>query len=84
MQQYYSRRQGDSQEISGFLESFEKMSNSELIESYKSALKLGIVGVHAQGLRLLAMRLAFIRRFNKSPIEFTDNCIIRISDCFEI
>ena len=84
MEQFYLRRQGDSQQISEFLESFEKMSNSELIESYKSALKVGIVGVHSQGLRLLAMRKAFIKRFNKSPIEFTDNCIISINDSFEI
>lgn len=28
--------------------------------------------------------MAFVKRFNKSPIEFLDNCIIRINDSFEI
>ena len=69
MEQYYSRRQDDSQHISGFLENIEKLTNEELIQDYKNNLKVGLSGMHLHSLRLLALRIVFIRRFDKSPIK---------------
>lgn len=84
MEQYYSRRQDDVEHISGFLENIERLTDEELIQDYKNNLKVGLSGMHLHSLRLLALRIVFIRRFNKTPIKFIDNCIIRIGEGFEI
>ena len=84
MEQYYARRQDDVQHISGFLENIERLTDEELIQDYKNNLKVGLSGMHLHSLRLLALRIVFIRRFDKTPIKFTDNCIISLSESFEI
>jgi hypothetical protein len=34
-----------------------------------------LVAAHGQALYLLAMRIAFLRLFESSPVKFEDNCI---------
>ena len=79
MEQIYIRRQGDKEQISKHLANMKQYSDKKLIKRYNSSVKTGIVGVHAQGLYLLAMRIEFLRRFDKSPVRFEDNCVIGLS-----
>lgn len=84
MEQYYTRRQDDVEHITGFLENIERLTDEELIQDYKNNLKVGLSGMHLHSLRLLALRIVFIRRFDKSPIEFKDNCVISLNKNFEL
>lgn len=75
MEHLLSSRRERKLHISNFLEVFENLSDEELIDNYKSALTANIEGVHLQALRLIAMRKAIIRRFNKTPIDFKDTIL---------
>ena len=79
MKHLYIQRKGDLEKVKENLEYFKLKTNQELIDSYNDSVKIGIVGAHAQGLHLLAMRAEFIKRFNRSPVILEDDIIISLS-----
>jgi len=76
MKQIYIKRKGDSKIISDYKTRFEKQTLEELVAKYNGQVKCGIVGVHRQGLYLLAMRFEFLKKMGESPVTFQENCII--------
>lgn len=75
----YLHREGDEETISRMLSLFEKVDHKQLIEFYENTYSRGIIASHGQALNLLAMRIAFLRLFESSPILFEDNCIIKLT-----
>lgn len=55
------------------------ISNEELISSYNREAKMGIVGVRAQMLHIIALHQVFIKRFKKSPIKIEENTFISMT-----
>ena len=55
------------------------ISNEELISSYKREAKMGIVGVRAQMLHIIALHQVFLKRFKKSPIKIEENTFISLT-----
>ncbi|WP_417371465.1 hypothetical protein [Gelidibacter japonicus] len=75
----YIRRDGDKEIISKILSDLEKFNHQELLKVYGDLVYRGLVGAHGQALYLLAMRIAFLRLFESSPITMEDNCILKIN-----
>ena len=46
--------------------------------------KLGLMDFHNQKLYVLSLRIEFLKRFDKSPIIFEDNIILRLTDEIEL
>ncbi len=69
-------RPGDDKRIAENKKHFEKKTMQELADAYNREAKMGIVGVHAQALHLLALRQEFIARFLECPIYIEDECIL--------
>ena len=76
-------RKGDQKQIENYLKSFRGYSNAELVEAYNKQAKLGIVGVHAQALYLMALNQELKFRFGKSPIILDENQILSLPGIFE-
>jgi len=74
----YLRRPGDKEIISKMFLDLEKLNHEELIDAYTNLAERGLVAAHGQTLYLLAMRIAFLRLFESSPVKFEDNCILSI------
>lgn len=79
MEQLYIPRKGDRERVQENLEYFKAKTNQELIDSYNDSVNVGIVGDHGQGLHLIAMRIEFLKRFDKSPVILQENIIISLS-----
>jgi len=77
----YLRRPGDKRIISKMLSDLEQLNYEELIDAYTNLSGRGLVAAHGQALYLIAMRIAFLRLFESSPIMFEDNCIIKLNTC---
>ena len=60
------------------LNKIKNLKNEDLIDQYNEQAILGILGVHAQALKLLELRKAFIKRFDKSPILIEDDIVISL------
>jgi hypothetical protein len=76
----YIPRPGDREIILQNLEYFRKMDDEQLQVESEAKKKLGIFGVHQQALHLIAFNIVMKERFNDSPIEIVDNCLIRFKD----
>ena len=75
----YIYREGDREIVAKSLEFNMNKSNTEIIEAYNDACTLGFVGVHRQALSVIALNIAFNKRFGKSPIRVTDNTLIEFT-----
>lgn len=84
MPQVYEPQKGDSEEISLHLKNINTYSDKILIRQYNRMVKLGLMDIHTQKLYVLSLRIAFLNRFNKSPIIFEDNVILRLSGEIEM
>ena len=73
-------RPGDRAFALEMLGIYSKMSNENLINTYNSAWKVGIVGSHAQAVSYYALHIAFTKRFGKSPILIEDKIILSLTD----
>ncbi len=76
----YKGREGDQEHILGFEEYFRKMTDSELIAESIRRKKAGFCGVHMQALFLCALGNVMKERFNDTPIEILNNCILKFKD----
>ncbi len=72
----YISREGDREIITEYVEEWRDKSHAELIASYNRSQKKGFFGVHRQGLYILSMHFAFLKRYSKSPIKVTENVLI--------
>ena len=80
----FIQRSGDREKIKELLIEFKLCSKQDLISRYNRSVELGILGVHAQGQMLIALRFAFITTFGKSPINIEENAIISLTDMIEL
>jgi len=71
----YEPNSEDSERIAEFTKRLEELSDSELFDAYNREAKIGITGVHAQALYLIAMKQVFDSRFSGSPFNFSENTI---------
>jgi hypothetical protein len=76
----YLPRQGDRDLLLDFYNQFKRLSDEALLKECESAKKLGIVGSHAQGLRLIALYKVTKNRSIPSGICLEDNCLISFKD----
>jgi len=79
MEYLFIQRPGDKEQILELLKEFKLYSKEELVARYKTTVKIGIVGAHAQAQMLVALYNAFKTAFGKSPIKVEDNSIIRLT-----
>ena len=79
MKHVFIFRKGDKELFLKMYHSITNLKNEELIEQYNKQAILGIVGVHAQALKLLALRKVFIERFDKSPVLIEDDFSISLT-----
>ena len=79
MKYVFIAREGDQETVKSFYKDLENHSNEKLLEQYNREVDIGIVGVHAQALKLLALRKIFLERFGESPIIFKDNMVISLT-----
>ena len=84
MEHLFIQRSGDREKIKELLIEFKLCSKQDLISRYNRSVELGILGVHAQGQMLIALRFAFITTFGKSPINIEENAIISLTDKIEL
>lgn len=80
----YERMEDDPIKIEKHLLEMETYSDTILIRQYNRLLRIGLYGCRFHKLYALALRTEFIRRFDKSPIIFEENHIIRLTDEIEL
>lgn len=80
----YERQIKDSKKIAEHLAGIREYSNEVLIQQYNRMFRLGLMDVHNQKLYVLALRIEFLKRFNKTPIIFEDNIILRLTKKIDI
>lgn len=80
LKQVLSQRQGDSDIIREYIENFRKMTDAELSAAAERERKIGIVGVHRQGLYLMALNTVIRERRLQNPLYVEQDCIIGFRD----
>jgi len=75
MEFYLQLRDGDQKIIEDHIRWFKEKTSQELVDLYNDQVKCGIVGVHGQGLYLVALDRVFKKRFGKSPIILKNNVV---------
>ena len=84
MKYVFISRKVDPEAFKAFYDNLKFVSNENLLKQYNRQAELGIDGVHAQALKLLAMRKVFLERFAESPIFIEDDIVISLSGKKEI
>ncbi len=72
----YISRIGDNEKIKEIRTCLAQCTHQELVDKYNAIEKL--FGVHQQALNIIALNLEFIKRFNKTPINIEENCLISL------
>jgi hypothetical protein len=84
MAQIYEPLQGDSEMISIYLTEIRLLSDELLIRQYNRMVRLGLSDYHTQKLYVLSLRIEFLTRFDKSPVLFEENLVIRLTEEIEL
>ena len=84
MEYLFIQRRGDREAIAALIQEFESMTKHQLVEKYNRQVEIGIVGVHAQAQKIVALNIVFNRVFGVSPIEIVDGVLIKISSKIEL
>ena len=79
MEYVFIQRPGDREAVGIIIQEFEKLSKPQLVDQYNRLVQIGIVGVHAQALRIVALHLVFNSVFGSSPIIVEDKILIKLS-----
>ena len=79
MEYVFIARKDDAETFNKFYKSLEGLPNETILDQYNKQVEIGIVGVHAQALKLLALRKVFLERFGESPIHLEDDVIISLT-----
>jgi hypothetical protein len=80
----YFQRPGDKERIQSSYNDYMKCSLEELIATYNKAQNLGFVGVHAQGLAMIALHFCFLKVFGKSPFSFEEHTLLDFTGKIEL
>lgn len=76
MKHVFISREGDEEHFVDNVSHFRKKSDQELIEAYHREARIGITGVHAQAVYLLALRTVMKERFGESPVTLEDGGVV--------
>ena len=79
MKYVFISRKGDQETFKKFFRDLEFLPNETLLDQYNRQVDIGIVGVHAQALKLLALRKVFLQRFGESPVLLEDDILISLT-----
>ena len=79
MKYLYDSRNGENESILEKTNEFLVLSNEELISKYNREVRIGIVGVRAQILHIIALHQTFLKRFKKSPVRVVESSAISLS-----
>jgi hypothetical protein len=77
-------RPGDRERLLGHITHMKTFSLTELVDAYNASQRIGITGNQFQGVYLLGMHKVFLDTFGKSPIEWTDNILLRLTRSIEV
>ena len=77
-------RPGDRERLLEHIQTLSNVTLKELVESYNKNVTIGITGTQAQGLYLLAMHKVFLNKCGRSPISWTDNTVLALSEAVEV
>jgi hypothetical protein len=80
----FIQRKGDRERVMELYENLKKSREEELVEVYNNAVRIGILGAHAQALHLIALNHCFHDVFKKSPIKIEDNVIISLTGAIDL
>lgn len=69
MDYIYISQNGDRESILERRNQLMVLSDKEIVSQYNREAKMGIVGVRAQILHIIALHQVFLKRFKKSPIK---------------
>jgi len=72
----FLQRKEDLQQLISLKNSFNNISQDELIKKFNREAKIGFTGVHRQALLILALNQQFIKRYNDAPITIENNSIL--------
>ena len=75
MKHVFTSREGDKTLFLEFYNSLKDLNDKRLIEAYHKQMKLGMTGVHAQAVYVLALRKVIKDRFGKNFISFEGGVI---------
>jgi hypothetical protein len=75
----YIEHPNDKENILKYVEQFDSLNDTMILEKCGKAIKSGIVGVHQQALYLIALRSEMLKRFKYSPIVIGNNGLIKVS-----
>ncbi|MEH6769752.1 hypothetical protein [Maribacter arcticus] len=70
MKHVFTSGEGDQNLFLEFYNSLKDFNDERLIEAYYRQMRLGMTGVHAQAIYVLALRKVMIGRFGKDFISF--------------
>ena len=77
-------RPGDIERIHEQFATLKNKSKQELVKLYNKQVQIGLVGVHAQAIFVVALHWAFKALFLNSPIFIQDNIHIKLSGIIEL
>jgi hypothetical protein len=77
-------QEGDRVIISKYIGELLLKSKAELVVEYNNQVKIGIVGVRAQSLKIFSIGQVFKKEFGKSPVSFKQNMILGLTGKIEL
>ncbi len=75
MKHVFTSREGDQKLFLEFYERLKELSDEKLIEAYYREIRIGMTGVHAQAVYVLALRKLMKGRFGKRVISLEGGVI---------
>jgi hypothetical protein len=70
MKHVFTSREGDQNQFLEYYDRLKELSDERLIKTYYMEVKVGMTGVHAQAVYVLALRKVMKDRFGKDFISF--------------
>jgi hypothetical protein len=77
-------RPGDRERLLEHITQMKTFSLAELVDAYNASQRIGITGNQFQGVYLLGMHKVFLDSFGKSPIEWTNNILLKLTRSIEV
>ncbi len=84
MEYLFIQRPGDREAIGNFIQEFEGLTKEQLVQLYNRQVEIGIVGVHAQAQKIVALNIMFNQVFGSSPIIIENNILIKLTSKIEL
>ncbi|MGY8914032.1 MAG: hypothetical protein ACKVJF_02990 [Flavobacteriales bacterium] len=78
MEHVFTSGEGDQKLFLKFYDNLKELTDEKLIEAYHREMRIGMTGVHAQAVFVLALREVMKDRFGKSLIQIEDGIVINL------